>query len=262
MQKNIKSKVIIASILLILIGFGAVVFGSMFFVEKEVEQPAKEPVIEEIEPEVILPPPIEEEPEEEILTIGFVTEDDGLPHDKLFITPERQMYNSYDMRLIIPKLDVDIPILDGVDEATLNSGEGLYDYAQLPGEGNRNVSIAGHRNGISYGQVTDNMPFYYIDTLEDGDCLYLMDYENIYRYVWDRTTIVEETDWGPIYSQGFSCLTLTSCEPIGIADHRIIVRAALAEIIPYTEDYEYPEVFETEVRTPADLEDEQVSDIQ
>ncbi|MEG2119237.1 MAG: hypothetical protein RRY53_02680, partial [Pseudoflavonifractor sp.] len=62
-------------------------------------------------------------------------EDDGLPHDKLFITVERQHYEDGDLRLLIPKLEVDVPILNGVDAKTLLRGVGLYDYAQLPGEG-------------------------------------------------------------------------------------------------------------------------------
>ncbi len=202
--------------------------------------------------------PVEsEEPVEPLTAIeemAISAETESLPHDKLFITPERQEYQSGALQLIIPKLEVDIPILNGIDDYTLSMGEGLYDYSQLPGKGNRNVSIAGHRNSVYNGQIIDNMPFYYIDTLADGDCLYLVDDEYIYRYVWDKTTIVEESDWGPIYSQGFSALTLTSCEPIGIADHRIIVRAAMVEMIPFSETYEYPEVYETEIETPADWE--------
>ena len=167
-------------------------------------------------------------------------EDDGLPHDKLFITVERQNYQDGDLTLRIPKLDVEESILGGVDAATLKKGIGLYDYAQLPGEGNRNVSLAGHRNGLKNGKITDNRPFYYIDTIGEGDYLYLTDHEFIYQYVWDSTETVEADDWGPIYSQGFSCLTLTSCTPIGVADHRIIVRGRLEQVLPRSDDYDYP----------------------
>lgn len=166
-------------------------------------------------------------------------EADGLPHDKLFITVERQNYKSGDLRLIIPKLSIDAPVWNGTTKDCLSRGACLYEYAQLPGEGNRNVSIAAHRNGRRYGKVTDDGLFYYIDTLAEGDFLYLSDAENIYRYLYKNTTIVEADDWSPIYCQGFSCLTLTSCEPIGISTHRIIVRGKLEEIIPLTGDYQY-----------------------
>jgi len=165
------------------------------------------------------------------------SETDNLPHDKLFITVQRQRYQNGDLRLIIPKLNIDVPVWNGTTKEYLSRGACLYEYAQLPGEGNRNVSIAAHRNGRRYGKVTDDGLFYYIDTLAAGDYLYLSDAENIYRYLYESTTIVEADDWGPIYSQGFSCLTLTSCEPIGISSHRIIVRSKLEEITPFTGDF-------------------------
>ncbi len=164
---------------------------------------------------------------------------EDLPYDKLFITVERQKYKDGDLRLIIPKLEINGPVWDGTDAATLNKGACLYDYAQLPGEGNRNVSIAGHRNGRVNGRVTDDAIFYYIDTLGEGDYLYLQDAERIYRYKYLDTFVVEADDWGPIYSQGFSCLTLTSCTPIGISDHRIIVRGALDVIVPWSGNFEF-----------------------
>ncbi len=167
---------------------------------------------------------------------------DGLPHDKLFITVERQKYEDGKLRLVIPKLKLNTPVLDGTELSVLNRGVGLFDYAQLPGEGNRNVSIAGHRNGRSGGRITDRAPFYYIDTLTDGDRLYLRDDKHVYEYVYRTTFIVEPTDWAPIYSQGFSCLTLVSCEPIGVNTHRIVVQAELAAIhdVNADEAFDYP----------------------
>ncbi|MEG1240675.1 MAG: class E sortase [Oscillospiraceae bacterium] len=173
-------------------------------------------------------------------------ESDGLPHDQLFITVERQKYQSGDLQLKIPKLSVDVPVLNGVDPATLLQGIGLYDYAQLPGDGDRNVSIAGHRNGVRNGVITDDMPFYYLDTLTAGDCLYLTDESHIYQYAFEDQTVVEPDDWGPIYSQGFSCLTLTSCTPITTATHRIIIRARLLDTLDLTDDYAYPATVEKE----------------
>lgn len=166
--------------------------------------------------------------------------EEELPYDKLFITVERQEYKTGDLTLIIPKLNLNEPIQNGTDTEALSKGPGLYDYAQLPGEGNRNVSIAAHRNHSRNGVISEWF-FYYIDTLCDGDYLYLTDKDHIYQYKYDQTTIVKDTDWGPIYSQGFSCLTLTSCEPIGIATHRIVVRSRLNQILPFTKNYSYPE---------------------
>jgi LPXTG-site transpeptidase (sortase) family protein len=164
---------------------------------------------------------------------------DGLPVGKLVVTPERKLYEDGDLTLSIPALSVVRTVHDGTDTEDLNNGVGLYDYAQLPGEGNRNVSIAGHRNGISHGQITDKAPFYYIDTLKEGDYIYLTDSAHVYRYLWESCTIVEADDWSPIFTTGYSCITLTSCHPIGISDHRIILRGLLDEIFPYEKDFDY-----------------------
>ena len=52
-----------------------------------------------------------------------LTPDDGdLPQDKLFITEAREGYESGSLSLQIPRLDVDAPVLDGTDEATLLQG--------------------------------------------------------------------------------------------------------------------------------------------
>ncbi len=164
--------------------------------------------------------------------------DDNLPYDKLFITPERQSYESGDLTLIIPKLDFKEDIEHGTDDVSLNLGPGLYEYAQLPGDGNRNVSIAAHRNTSRNGKIGEWF-FYYIDTLTNGDYLYLVDNSNIYQYEYEKTTVVDAYDWSPIYSQGYSCLTLTSCEPIGISTHRIIVLSKLVNTYPYSDTFDY-----------------------
>ena len=169
------------------------------------------------------------------------TVDTGLTPGKWYVTPERKTYVDGSLRLVIPKLNVDVPVLNGVDSATLLKGVGLYDYAQLPGEGDRNVSIAGHRNGLKNGKITDNMPFYYLDTLETGDYLYLSDSEHIYRYRFTEQSVVEPDDWGPIAVTEGSTLTLTTCTPIGVSDHRLIVRGTLDAALPAGDTGGWPE---------------------
>ncbi|OUQ22425.1 hypothetical protein B5E80_13675 [Flavonifractor sp. An135] len=186
-------------------------------------------------------------------------DDGGFPQDKVFITEAREAYVSGTMRLIVPKLEIDIPILDGTSESTLLQGEGLYDYAQMPQEVGGNVSIAGHRNWIRNGQITDDVPFYYLHLLGPGDTLYLVYEDVIYQYVWDKTSIVEPDDWSVIYCQGFSCLTLTTCTPISVADHRYVVRARQVDSFPYTKDYDYPDYLNIGTADPSPIPTEEVT---
>jgi LPXTG-site transpeptidase (sortase) family protein len=163
---------------------------------------------------------------------------DDLPTDKLFITAERRAYSEKDLRLVIPVIDIDEPVYDGTDKATLNKGACLYEVSQLPGKGNRNVSIAGHRNGVKNGKITEIM-FYHLDEVGEGDYLYLCDDEKVFRYLYEYSVVVAENDWSEIYSKGYSSLTLTTCTPIGVADHRLIVSAALDGIFYKTENFDF-----------------------
>ena len=180
---------------------------------------------------------------------------DELPVGVWAITEERQAYVEDSLTLYIPCINITRAVHDGTDEATLNRGVGLYEYAQLPGEGNRNVSMAGHRNGIDKnGNITPYAPFYYIDQVGEGDYLYLYDSEHVYRYLYEKTWVVEPDDWGPIATAGYSCITITSCTPIGVSDHRIVVRGTLDQIFDYTEDFDFishvPEEVAAETHAP------------
>lgn len=158
--------------------------------------------------------------------------EESLPTDRLYITAERAAYQDGQLVLRIPRMGVDAAIQNGTTDEDMDRGPGLYDYAQLPGEGNRNVSIVAHRD------IAGSL-FYYIDRLGEGDLFYLIYNGKIYVYNYKETKVVEPDDWSPIYPQGFSCLTLTSCHPLGTTRQRIIVTAELVRIDEYQKYYNY-----------------------
>ena len=127
-------------------------------------------------------------------------------------------------RLQIPKLDVDVMVVEGTTPAALRAGAGHYPGTPLPGEAG-NVAIAGHRT--TYGR-----PFNDVDALERGDEIVLT--TPIGKHIYEVTTgpwIVRPDDWSPIreFPKQGSFLTLTSCHPEGSAAYRIIVRAQLVD---------------------------------
>lgn len=146
------------------------------------------------------------------------------PVGKLVVTTNRQSYESGDLRLVIPALDQDLLVQNGVDTDSLRSGPGLYEYSQLPApDTNANVSIAGHRD-------IEGAEFYYIDRLADGDLMYLVYQEKAYIYRYESTQIIESDDWNPIACKEYPCLTLTSCDPIGTFVNRIVVTGRLIDV--------------------------------
>lgn len=144
---------------------------------------------------------------------------------KLVVTQERADYSDGEMKLIVPRLELESLVMNGETDEIMAKGVGLYNYSQLPNEENGNVSIVGHRD--IYGKE-----FYYIDTVTDGDLLYLEYKGMLYTYEYTETAVVEADDWDPIRVKDAPRLTLTSCHPIGTTKNRIVVTASLKEIAP------------------------------
>lgn len=131
-------------------------------------------------------------------------------------------------RLRIPKLRVNVVVVEGVTGNALRAGAGHYDSTPLPGDPG-NVAIAGHRTG--FGQ-----PFRHIDKLRRGDLVILETPIGAYTY-----EVVPAFDGHPnpwiTHARDFSVLaptleptlTLTTCDPPNTSKNRLIVRLKLVK---------------------------------
>ena len=156
----------------------------------------------------------------------------ALPADTLYISEGRRQYTQGKMTLIIPSIDVYTPVGESTEPDGLKEMPGLYEFSQLPDIGDVNVSIAGHRD--IYDQI-----FLHTDQIASGDYAYLLYGDMVYRYIYRDTKIVKPNNWDVIKPQGFSCLTLTTCDPVGTTLNRLIVRLELIDYQPYSEDYQF-----------------------
>ena len=124
-------------------------------------------------------------------------------------------------RILIPKIGVNVVVVQGIDETALRAGAGHYPQTPLPCEMG-DVAIAGHRT--TYGK-----PFSNIDRLGPGDKIILKTPVGscVYR-VSQAPFVVLPTDWGVVANTpGQFVLTLTSCHPKGSASHRIVIKAQM-----------------------------------
>ncbi len=139
---------------------------------------------------------------------------------------------SPDPKLIIPKLNVDVPVhfgitLSEVDNAMLN-GVAHYRIAgadAFPGEIG-NLVITGHSAGDVYNSNPYKFIFSGLERLENGDLIYV-NYESVrYTYrVFDRKT-VEPTDVAAlIRDEAKPMLTLVTCTPLGTSRYRLLITA-------------------------------------
>lgn len=139
----------------------------------------------------------------------------------LYITGEREDYKDGSMTLVIPKLKLEMKVSNGTSKSDLNRGPSLFEYSNMPGEGDRNVSIAGHRS---------RKFFYDLDKIGEGNRIYIRYGGKRYTYVFSDRKDVVPTDWSVITNQGFACCTLITCTPVRIANMRMVVRFELESI--------------------------------
>lgn len=132
-------------------------------------------------------------------------------------------------RLRIPRVGLDVVVVQGTTADALRAGAGHYVDTPLPGEAG-NVGVAGHRT--TYGR-----PFNRLDEMRSGDDV-LLDTpfaEYVYRVVpgfegHPNPWPVAPTDYNVVGSAGpGSWLTLTTCHPKGSAKQRLILRLQLAD---------------------------------
>ena len=148
--------------------------------------------------------------------------DADMDHTGTFVVSnKRRAYADGAMILILPVLQLSKAVSDGTSKENLNGHPGLFAMSDMPGEGDYNVSIAGHRNRSN---------FYYLDRVGEGDRAYLIYDGYIYTYIFHDRTEVTPQEWGIISKQGFSCCTLITCTPIRIASRRMVVRFELESV--------------------------------
>lgn len=153
------------------------------------------------------------------------------PADRIeAIDPTVTQAVSADPRLIIPKLNIDVPIhfdvsLDEVMSA-MNSGVAHYRIAgasAFPGEIG-NLVITGH----SAGDIYSNNPYKYIfsglERLDDGDLIYV-NYNSVrYTYSVTKKEVIEPTNVAALVVETDKpIITLVTCTPLGTSRYRLLV---------------------------------------
>lgn len=121
--------------------------------------------------------------------------------------------------LNIPAINLEVPVLEGTDDFTLNRAVGHIEGTPVPGKSG-NVGIAGHRDGFFRG----------LKDIHQGDAIELFTKKDKVRYVVDEIQIVSPEDVSVLRSRSESSLTLVTCYPfyfVGSAPKRYIVHASI-----------------------------------
>jgi len=122
--------------------------------------------------------------------------------------------------LRIPKIHLEVPVLEGTDDLSLNRGVGLIAGTTRPG-GEGNIGIAGHRDGFFRG----------LKNIAMGDTVEIETMEGTSTYMIDRIVIVPPSDVSVLAPRSRASVTLVTCYPfyfVGSAPQRYIVQASAA----------------------------------
>lgn len=121
--------------------------------------------------------------------------------------------------LRIPKINLEVPVLEGTDELILNRAVGHIAGTAEPGE-NGNVGIAGHRDGFFRG----------LKDVSTGDTIEIVTPESVTKYMIDEISVVDPSNVEVLAPREQPSITLVTCYPfyfIGSAPQRYIVRASI-----------------------------------
>ncbi len=137
---------------------------------------------------------------------------------------------SADPRLIIPKLNIDVPIRFGVSLSgvmgAMNNGVVHYRIngaSAYPGEIG-NFIITGHSAGDIYSSNPYKYIFSGLERLEDGDLIYV-NYNSVrYTYQVVKKQVVEPSNVAAlVVTTDKPLITLVTCTPLGTSRYRLLV---------------------------------------
>lgn len=135
-------------------------------------------------------------------------------------------------RLIIPKLNVDVPVAFGISTADVDQAmaEGVAQFMipganAMPGQIG-NLVITGHSAGDIYSSNPYKFIFSGLERLEVGDLIYINYESTRYTYQMTGREVVEPTNVDAlIYDTNKPMLTLITCTPLGTSRYRLLISA-------------------------------------
>lgn len=120
----------------------------------------------------------------------------------------------------IPKINVHLPIYQGIEEKELQSGAGWWIGTSLPTGGpSTHCVITAHNGLVKAKMFTD------LDQLELGDTFTLSILDRVLTYEVDQILVVTPSEIEPLQIvEGQDYVTLYTCTPTGVNTHRLLVR--------------------------------------
>ena len=169
-----------------------------------------------------------------IATVNAYVSPGAIDPQNIVIDPNSSTSVSQDPRLIIPKINVDVPALYNVGSdydsqmAAMQKGVahfGIPGANSVPGEIGNTV-LSGHSSNDLFDPGDYKFIFAQLDKLDTGDTIYANYNGTRYTYVVTKKTVVAPTDvQALVYPTNKPILTLITCTPLGTSRNRLLVTA-------------------------------------
>jgi sortase A len=152
----------------------------------------------------------------------------------IIIDPTTNVIVSQDPKLIIPKINVDVPVNYDAGpsyDAQMEAMKNGVAYFGIPGANSKpgqigNTVIAGHSSNDVIDQGDYKFIFARLDALVPGDTIYINYQGTRYVYSVTKKEVVKPTDvQALIYTTNKPVITLLTCTPIGTSLNRLLVTA-------------------------------------
>ncbi len=120
----------------------------------------------------------------------------------------------------IPVIDIYLPVYYGTSNEVLDTSLGLVERTSLPvGGAGTHAVISGHSGMASRRLLTD------LNQMKEGDIFFIHVLNQHFAYQVDQIKVVLPTESEELLIQeGKDYVTLLTCTPFGINDHRLLVR--------------------------------------
>lgn len=136
---------------------------------------------------------------------------------------EEILKNNVQGVLIIDKIDLSLPILNGVSAQNMSVGVARFSQSAQPGQAG-NCAIAGHRNH-AYGRM-----FNRLDEVEIKDTITIKTNDNEYTYiVTEKLFVAADETWVLNGSAAEKEITLITCHPLYHPTGRLVIKGRLAD---------------------------------
>lgn len=152
----------------------------------------------------------------------------------IIVDPTTELKVSPDPRLIIPKINVDVPVVWDAKpdyDSQMTAMEKGVAWFGIPGANSKpgqvgNTVLSGHSSNDLLDSGNYKFIFAQLDRLNQGDTIYINYAGTRYTYTVTKKEVVLPTDVEAlIYDTDKPMLTLITCTPIGTAEKRLLVTA-------------------------------------